>query len=115
MTEGAPQLKTSTLRGAMEGISLLLLVAMALQATPGFTERAVVASNGHAPVIRMIAVSLRSERVVRRQDERPAPVQAHPAVTPERRLTAGVAVPDLGVTPRPLDSWLINLPPPALA
>jgi hypothetical protein len=112
-----PQPRVPSSRSTLGGISLLLLVAMALQAAPGFTERADSVNNRHGPVVRMIAeaVTWRSDRSVRRQEVRPAPAQAHPAVTADRSAPGSLAAPDLGVVPTPLAAWLLNLPPPALA
>ena len=117
MTQNPTQPRVPVLRSTLGGISLLLLVAMALQAAPGFTERADAVGTRHGPVVRMIAeaVTWRSERSIRRQDVRPVASQAYPAVTPDRSTIAGRAPPDLGVAPTPLAAWLLNLPPPALA
>jgi hypothetical protein len=110
-------MKASPIRAALGGISLLLLVAVALQASPGLGERAEAVRHGHGPVVRMIAeaITRRVERQVRRQDERPAVAQAHPAVTVDRRDHVCVATPDLGVVQRPLGAWLTDLPPPGNA
>jgi hypothetical protein len=103
------------LKAALGGITLLLLVAVALQASPG--ERAEAVRHGHGPVVRMIteAVTRRMDRQVRRQEERPVVVAAHPAVTRDRNALRREATPDLGVLVRALSPWLTDLPPPALA
>jgi hypothetical protein len=117
MHQETPQPKTSSLRGALGGISLLLLVAVALQASPGLTERSEAVGQRHGPVVRMIAeaVTRRAERRVRRLDERPVVAQAYPAVTVDRVDSLVIATPDLGVAQRHLGAWLTDLPPPALA
>ena len=114
MTQEPGQLKTSPLRAALGGISLLLLVAVALQSTPG--ERADVARH-HGPVVRLIAqaVTRQMERQVRRQDERPIIASAHPAVTRDRSALRPIPTPSLGVEVRPLLPWVTDLPPPAIA
>ncbi|HYE63838.1 MAG TPA: hypothetical protein VD997_17740 [Phycisphaerales bacterium] len=108
-------LKPSPMRAALGGITLLLLVAVALQGSPG--ERADAPGQRHGPVVRMLAeaVTRRMDRQVRRQDERPAVAAAHPAVTPDRSALRPIATPDLGVAVRCLSPWLTDLPPPALA
>ena len=117
MNQEPGQVKTTPIRAALGGISLLLLVAVALQASPGVGERSEAVRHGHGPVIRMIAeaITRRADRLVRRQDERPAVAQAYPAVTVDRNKIVSIATPELGVVPRLLSAWLTDLPPPALA
>jgi hypothetical protein len=114
MTHEPGQLKTSPLRAALGGISLLLLVAVAVQSSPG--ERA-DAVRHHGPVVRLIAqaVTRQMDRQVRRQDERPVVAAAHPAVTSDRNALRCVPTPDLVVEVRALSPWLTDLPPPAMA
>jgi hypothetical protein len=117
MNREPTQVKASPMRAALGGISLLLLVALALQASPGFTERAEPARHAQGPVLRMIAqaVTRRAERQVQRQDEQPAASHAYPAVTPHRSDRVAITAPDLKVVTRPLGHWLTDRPPPARA
>jgi hypothetical protein len=108
-------LTRAPLKAALGGITLLLLVAVALQGSPG--ERAEAVRHGQGPVVRMLAeaVTRRMDRQVRRQDERPVVAAAYPAVTPDRNALRCETAPDLGVLVRALSPWLTDLPPPSLA
>jgi hypothetical protein len=110
-----PQTTKSPTRAAIGGISLLMVVAFAVQASAGLMSPAVQARH-HAglPTVRMIAeaVTRRVERQVRRQNERPAMcrvfVAASSRLTVSDRVDRSLPSP----SPRRLSVLLTNLPPP---
>lgn len=111
-----PQSTRTPTRAAVSGISLLMVVAFAVQASAGFTSAAVQARQySGLPTVRMIAeaVTRRVERQVRRQEERPAICRVLAAAA--RPAKSGELVEKVlpGATPRRLSVLLTNLPPPA--
>ena len=109
----APVQPRSSARAAISGISLLMLVAIAVQASAGVLTPAVQVRQ-HLPMVRLIAeaVTRRVERQVRRQDERPAICRASvvTSIKPEPVRRASLAGVGPGPT-RPMVQY-IDLPPP---
>src|SRR4051812_30762333 len=108
-----PSTKSPT-RAAISGISLLMVVAFAVQA--GAMSPAVQARQySGLPTVRMIAqaVTRRVERQVRRQQERPAVCRV--AAVGGRRVEVETVVGRAAsvALPRRLLVLLTNLPPPA--
>src|SRR4051812_12374450 len=109
-----PSTKSPT-RAAISGISLLMVVAFAVQASAGAMSPAVQARQySGLPTVRMIAqaVTRRVERQVRRQQERPAVCRV--AAAGGRRVEVGTVVEGVSPegAPRRLSVLLTNLPPP---
>ena len=92
-----------------------MLVAIAVQASAGLLTPAVQArQHSGLPVVRLIAeaVTRRSERQVRRQDERPALCRAVVVTDIKPQSNTPVELAGAGPEPRRLMVLLTNLPPP---
>ncbi len=114
-----PQSSANAFRAVVNGVSLLLLVAMTLQMGAGAIDPAVASGRLIHPdreVARGIAEDLvrRVERVARRQSEQPVAVEARPAVS----RGIGVARDPIAARvvfldgPRRLSPLVTSLPPP---
>ncbi len=102
-------------RAAISGLSLLMLVAIAVQASAGLMTPAVQArQHSGLPVVRYIAEAMtrQAERQVRRQEERPALLRTCSVVVRAAKLDMSVERVSLDVRPRRLMVMLTNLPPP---
>lgn len=99
----------------MGGMSLLLAVALVLQATAASGALAALAGPAHrdAPGTKQLAQTLvRVVRVaVRKQTERPA-LWGCGRVLPQRAAVAGPVATLPAGSPRRLGAWLTDMPPP---
>jgi hypothetical protein len=115
MAQVEAQPRSSSARAAVSGISLLMLVAVAVQASAGLLSPAVQArQHSGLPMVRLIAeaVTRRSERQVRRQEERPALCRAVVVTALKPQSSTTVELASVGPEPRRLMVLLTNLPPP---
>lgn len=108
----------ASLRPVLGGVSLLLAVALVVQASAAFTHAAALRAGGHgAEVLRLAAVRPVQQfvRSLRRQAQKPVRVVLAQAKS-ECRIT-GDTVPASGQghTPRRLSEWQTSLPPPVQA
>jgi hypothetical protein len=115
MARPKAQPRSSSARAAVSGISLLMLVAIAVQASAGLLTPAVQARQHNGlPVVRLIAeaVTRRVERQTRRQEERPAICRAARVTTLKPQSSTPAELASIGPEPRRLMVLLTNLPPP---
>jgi hypothetical protein len=110
-----PQTTKSPTRAAIGGISLLMVVAFAVQASAGVQSAALQArEHPGVPTIRLIAeaVTRRVERQTRRQEERPAVCRV--AIAAAASVAGREPVESLApvAQARRLSVLLTNLPPP---
>jgi hypothetical protein len=104
------------LKGVIGSISLLMLVAVAVQASAGVLSPALQArQNSGLPVVRLIAEVVRAERQVKRQEVRPALCRACPARQPASKSDPRLASASPSAQPTRLLVLLTSMPPPAIA
>lgn len=111
MSLSTPQTRPAAFRASLGGLSILLVVAMVLQAPDA---RAMSREAARGPVQRQLAEVQNKVhvRAPRRQTERPAIVRAGLNRFLVSKVVAGWRLPEAQVTPRLPGVWLTDLPPP---
>lgn len=111
MSPDTPQPRPVTFRAALGGLSVLLVVAMVLQAPEA---RAMSREAARGPAQRQLAeVQSKSlVRVSRKQTERPATAWAGLNRFEVSKVVAAWCLPEVGCAPRLPGVWLTDLPPP---